>query len=126
MVDHPSLLADDLERLLNLPADERWDVGQRYRPSRNAGEQIYQFSRWAIREKAASLDELPKAISNLMRRIRSVEQKFDLLPTDARTNLTLFVTETDTVIGLGVDNEVIKLLARINAGFEMSLLVAQP
>jgi hypothetical protein len=37
----------------------------------------------------------------------------------------VFVTETDTVIGMGIDAEAIKLLARINAGLEVSLVVTQ-
>ena len=33
MVDHPELQSAELERLLSLPADEHWDVGQSYRAS---------------------------------------------------------------------------------------------
>ncbi len=54
-----------------------------------------------------------------------MEQKFLLLPTGTTVSLTLFVTETDTVIGMGIEAEVVKLLARINAGIEVSLVVTQ-
>lgn len=126
MVDHPQLLSTELEKLLTLPADEHWDAGQSYRPSPNSPEQRYQFSRWALRSVATSLDELADVIRMLTERIRGIEQKFHLLPNDATVSLTLFVTETDTVIGMGIDAEVIKLLAQINAGIEVSLVVTAP
>jgi hypothetical protein len=31
MVDHPQLQSAELEKLLTLPADKHWDVGQSYR-----------------------------------------------------------------------------------------------
>ncbi|MFN9489636.1 MAG: hypothetical protein ACK59Y_07655 [Betaproteobacteria bacterium] len=125
MVDHPQLRSVELTNLLTLPADESWDVGQTYRPSPNSPEQRYQFSRWAIRAAGASLDGLTDAIRELANRIQGVEQKFLLLPTGTTVSLTLFVTETDTVIGMGIEAEVVKLLARINAGIEVSLVVTQ-
>jgi hypothetical protein len=124
MVDHPRLRSVELERLLTLPADEHWDVGQKYRPSPRSSEQRYQFSRWALRAVANSLDDLTDVMQVLIQRIRGIEQKFHLLPDDSRVGLTLFITETDTVIGMGIDVETIKLLARINAGIEVSLVVA--
>jgi len=123
MVDHPQLQSAELEKLLTLPADEHWDVGQSYRPTPNSPEQRYQFSRWALRAVANSLDELADVMQVLTQRIRGIEQKFHLLPSDSTVSLTLFVTETDTVIGMGIDAEAIKLLARINAGIEVSLVV---
>jgi len=53
-VEHPQLQSAELEKLLTLPADKHWDVGQSYRPSSRSSEQRYQFSRWAIREVANS------------------------------------------------------------------------
>ena len=126
MVDHPQLQSRELEILLMLSADETWDAGQAYKPSRNSPEQHYQFSRWAIRAVAASLEDLPETIRTLINRVQGVEQRFLLLPSDTSVSLTLFVTETDTVIGMGVDAETIRLLARINAGIEVSLVVTQP
>jgi len=126
MVDHPRLQSAELEKLLTLPADEYWDVGQTYRPSPRSSEQRYQFSRWALRIEANSLDDLTDAVHALLQRIRGIEQKFHLLPDDSKVGLTLFVTETDTVIGMGIDTEAIKLLARINAGIEISLVVTTP
>lgn len=123
MVDHPQLRSAELANLLTLAADEHWDVGQSYRPSRSSPEQHYQFSRWALREAANSLDELADAIRALTKRIQGIEEKFQLLPSDSTVSLTLFVTETDTVIGMGIDAAVIKLLARINGGIEVSLVV---
>jgi hypothetical protein len=125
MVDHPKLPSRELESFLALPADEAWDVGQPYRPSRSLPEQHYQFSRWAIRAVAASLEGLPEAIRELTNRIQGVEQRFLLLPSATTVSLTLFVTETDTVIGMGINAEAIRLLARINAGIEISLVVTQ-
>jgi len=125
MVDHPQLQSAELAKLLTFPADESWDVGQTYKPSPNSPEQRYQFSRWAIRAVGTSLDGLSEAIRELASRIRGVEQRFLLLPSDTTVSLTLFVTETDTVIGMGIDAEAIKLLARINAGLEVSLVVTQ-
>ncbi len=125
MVDHPQLQSAELARLITLPADETWDVGQPYKPSPTSLEQRYQFSRWAIRAIATSLDGLPEAIRELARRVQGVEQRFLLLPSDTTVSLTLFVTETDTVMGMGIDADAIKLLARINAGLEISLVVTQ-
>ena len=123
MVDHPQIQSAELEKLLTLPADLRWDVGQCYKPSLSAPEQHYQFSRWALRAVADSIDELPNVIRVLAQRIQGIQRKFHLLPNGSTVTLTLFVTESDTVIGMGVDAEVIKLLARINAGIEISLVV---
>lgn len=123
MVDHPQLQSAELAALLALPADETWDIGQAYKPSPNSPEQRYQFSRWAIRAAGSSLDELPGVIRELASRVQGVEQRFRLLPSDTTVSLTLFVTETDTVIGMGLNAETIKLLARINAGLEVSLVV---
>lgn len=64
-VDHPSLSSRSLENILTSAADEAWDVGQTYQPGRNAQEQRYQFSRWAIRVAAMSLADLPEAIREL-------------------------------------------------------------
>lgn len=125
MVDHPRLLSAELARLLNLSADEAWDAGQMYRPAPNASEQPYKFSRWAIRAVAGSLDELPELIRKLAERIRGEEQRFRLLPSDTHVSLTLFVTETDTVIGMGLEADVIKMLARINARLEVSMVVTE-
>jgi hypothetical protein len=124
MVDHPRLQSAELEKLLTLPPDKHWDVGQRYKPWPSAGEQCYQFSRWALRELANSLDDLPETIAKLTQRILPIEEKFHLLPDDTNVALTLFVTETNTVFGIGIAPETIQLLARINAGIEMSLVVA--
>lgn len=123
IVDHSSLSVAELESLLALSADESWEIGQRYRPGPSASEHQYQFSRWAIREVTSSLDELPKAIKSLTNRISAIEEKLLLLPSDARVSLTLFVNETNTVIGMGLEAETIKLLAKLNADFEMSLLI---
>lgn len=123
MVDHPRLRSKELENILKLAPDEHWDYGQRYRPTPSSSEQRYQFSRWALRTKAASPDELDGAIRTLAQRIERIEGQFGLLPGDATVTLTLFVTETNTVIGMGIDADVIKLLARINAGVEVSLVV---
>jgi hypothetical protein len=124
MVDHPQLRSAELEALLTLPADEHWDVGQSYRPSPSSREQHYQFSRWALSVVANSLDDLVDVMQVLTERIRGIEQKFHLLPKDSTVSLTLFVTETDTVIGMGIDAESMKLLARINANIEVSLVIA--
>jgi len=125
-VEHPQLQSAELEKLLTLRADKHWDVGQSYRPSPRSSEQRYQFSRWAIREVANSLDDLADALQALLQRIRGIEEKFHLLPEDSTVGLTLFITEIDTVIGMGIDNEAIKVLARINAGIEVSLVVTTP
>lgn len=126
MVDHPRLRSDELEDILKLAPDEHWDHGQRYRPTPSSPEQRYQFSRWALRAEAASLDELDSAIRRLAQRIEAIEGQFRLLPVDATVSLTLFVTETNTVIGMGIDAEAIKFLARINAGIEVSLVLRAP
>jgi len=47
------------------------------------------------------------------------------LPADTNVSLTLFITETDTVIGMGIEGDAIRLLARINASIEISLVVTQ-
>lgn len=125
MVDHPHISSSELAKLLTLPPDEHWDVGQRYRPTPDSSEQRYQFSRWALRETASSLDELATAIRALTHRIYGIEPKFHSLPSDSTVSLTLFVTETDTVIGMGIDQKTIGLLARIKAGIEVSLVVEQ-
>jgi hypothetical protein len=122
-VDHPNLPYRELERLIALVADEAWNVGQTYKPSPRAAEQQYQFSRWAIRAYASSLKGLPEGIRTLADRIRSVESKLSLLPREATVTLTILTTETDTVIGMGINAEIIGLLARIHAGIEISLIV---
>ncbi len=72
---------------------------------------------------ANSLDDLADAVQTLLQRIRGIEERFHLLPSDSTVGLTLFITEIDAVIGMGIDNETIKVLARINAGIEVSLVV---
>lgn len=124
MVDHPTLLSSELAKILTLQADECWDVGQSYKPTPTSSQQRYQFSRWALRTVVGCLDELNDAICVMTRRIQSIEQQFHLLPSDSTVSLTLFVTEIDTVIGMGIDAETIKLLARIRAGIEISLVVS--
>lgn len=125
MVDHPELHSDDLEKLLTLRPDETWNVGQTYKPSPHSSEQRYRFTRWAIRAIGASVDDLPYTVREIANRIQGVEQRFLMLPRDATVSLTLFVTEIDTVIGMGIDPETIKLLARIKAGLEVSLVVTR-
>jgi hypothetical protein len=126
MVDHPKLKAAELKALLKLSADQYWDVGQSYKPSPSTPEQHYTFSRWAIKVMAGTLDNLTNAIHQLIHRIQSIEKNFLLLPSDATVSLTLFVTENDTVLGMGFDAETIHLLARIKAGIEVSLVINQP
>ena len=123
IVDHPILSSSELSRILTLPADECWDVGQKYKPAPTSSQQHYQFSRWALRSVADSLNDLPRAINVLTSRIRGIEQKFLLLPSDSTISLTLFATEIDTVIGMGIDVETVNLLARIHACIEVSLVV---
>jgi Domain of unknown function (DUF4279) len=123
MVDHPTLTAVELISILKLSADQCWDVGQHYKPSPYTPEQRYTFSRWAIQTTVETLDNLAEAIDDLLQRIQGVEKNFLLLPHDSTVSLTLFVTETDSVIGMGLDAKVIDLLARINAGIEISLVV---
>jgi hypothetical protein len=125
-VDHDKLSAVELSELLGELPDQSWNVGQRYNPGGNAVEQKYRFSRWAISVIASSLDDLDNAILELTARVERIERKFGMLPNDARVNLTLFITETNTVIGMGIDNRFVALLGRIGAGFEVSLLFAQP
>ena len=72
---------------------------------------------------ADSLNDLPLAINVLTSRIRGIEQQFLLLPSDSTVSLTLFATEIDTVIGMGIDVETVNLLARIRACIEVSLVV---
>jgi hypothetical protein len=125
-VDHPLLPLAHLASILALPADEGWDVGQIYRPSRRSPEQRYQFSRWALRELAASLDELPAALEALIRRVQPLEHAFHRLPAGTTVSMTLFVTETHTVVGMGISADTISLLARIRAGIEISLVLTDP
>ena len=126
MVDHPVLLSEDLENLLALPPDERWDVGQSYRTSPNSPELRYRFSRWAIGVATDSIANLTDAIGVLTKRIQGMEDNFRMLPSGSIVSLTLFVTEPDSVIGFGMEAEAVRLLARINAGIEVSLVVASP
>lgn len=123
IVDHPTLLSSELARILTLPADEHWDAGQSYKPTPTSPQQRYQFSRWALRTVVGCLDELPDAIRVMTSRIQGIEQQFRLLPGDSTVSLTLFATEMDTVIGMGIDAETVNLLARIRAGIEVSLVV---
>lgn len=123
MVDHHQLKSADLEKLLMMASDECWDVGQSYIPSPGASEQRYRFSRWALRSEGNSIDDMADVMQILTQRISLIERNFHLLPKDSKVSLTLFVTETDTVIGMGLSAEVIKLLARINAGIEVSLII---
>lgn len=122
-VDHPQLRSSELAKILTLSADESWDVGQSYKPSPNSPKRNYQFSRWAIRATGSSLDSLSDVISELINRLRGIEQKFIFLPNDTVVSLTCFVTDFNTVIGMGIDREIINLLAKINAGIEISLVV---
>lgn len=126
MVDHPQLMSDELESLLMMPADERWNVGQRYKPSPSSIEQIYKFSRWSIYETALSLDEMDNSVRLLTDRIQSIEKNFNLLPETSTVSLTLFITDSETVLGIGIDPRTVNLLARIKAGLEISLIIEIP
>lgn len=122
MVDSTCALAADLTKIITLPADVFWDSKDSYRPSPNAAVQQYRFSRWAIRETALSLNELPATARLLMSRIQGLESNFLLLPVDSVVSLTIFVTESASVIGMGLDAVLLKSLARLNAGIEISLI----
>ena len=123
MVDHAQLTSAEITRVLTIPGDVKWDAGESYKPSATSNEQKYQFSRWALREVAGSLNELPDAIRRIRERSQAIEKKFADLPIGTTVSLTLFITETDTVMAMGIDSAMIGFLARINAGLEMSLVV---
>jgi hypothetical protein len=124
VVDHPNLSTHELEKILALKADEIWQVGDRYKPSPNANEQQYKFTRWALTEKAASLDELTEATRKIKDRLENYSGNFSFLPSDSRIALTLFIDETDSVIGTGFDTETIQFLAKLNAEIDISMLVS--
>ena len=123
MVDHPSLSKTELQSLLGGDPDEAWEVGATYRPSVNAGEQRYQFSRWAIKETAPSVDDLQAALTRIIRRIEPLEKSVQDLPSEARKCLAIFLNETDTVLGFGVGLEVVECLSRVGACVEVSLVI---
>ncbi|HMN33916.1 MAG TPA: hypothetical protein PKE36_00675, partial [Chiayiivirga sp.] len=77
------------------------------------------------RGKYAAWARLSEGFSRFPGRIQGIEQRFLLLPADTNVSLTLFITETDTVIGMGIEGDAIRLLARINASIEISLVVTQ-
>lgn len=123
IVDHPKLLSKDIEEILQMSKDVGWNVGERYKPSKNAEHQLYMFSRWAIQETGDSLDFLMETIEKIVIRLKVIESRFALLPENTRVSLTIFANDTNTVIGIGIDPSVIKLLSKINADFEVSLVL---
>jgi hypothetical protein len=123
VVDHPDLSPAELEGILLIRPDECWSRGENYKPSPHAKERQYQFSRWALREIAPSLDDLPETVRVLLNRVEECSGKFLNLPDDSRVALTLFVDETQTVIGTGFDWDVIQFLAKIRAEIDVSLVV---
>ena len=122
-VNHPDLSPTELEKILSIRADESWSRGDSYTSSPNSGVRRYKFSRWAIKEMASSLDDLPEAIQRLFRRLDGYVDNFLLLPEEARVALTLLVDETQSVIGTGFDFHVIQFLAKIRAEVDISLVV---
>jgi hypothetical protein len=123
IVDHPKLLSKDLEEILQMSKDVGWSVGEHYKPSKSAEQQRYMFSRWAILETGDSLDFLTETLEKIVLRLRVIESRFCLLPKNTRVSLTIFANDTNTVIGFGIDPSTIKLLSKINADFEVSLVV---
>lgn len=123
VVDHPDLSPVELEKILSVRPDECWCRGENYKPSPRAAIQQYQFSRWAITEMAPSLDDLSETILVLLKRVEKYTDNFSNLPYDSRIALTLFVDETQTVIGTGFDADVIQFLARLRAEIDVSLVV---
>lgn len=123
IVDHPNLSSNAIEDILQLPSDISWNEGEYYKPSKNATDQRYLFSRWAIQEAGASLEFLAETIENILVRISAIEDRFAFLPENSRISLTVFANETNTVIGLGLEPKVIKLLSKINSDFEFSLIL---
>lgn len=123
VVDHPDLSPAELEEILLVRPDEYWSRGENYKPSPHTEDQQYQFSRWALTEIAPSLNDLPEAIRALLNRVEEYVGNFLNLPDDSRVALTLFVDETQTVIGTGFDWDVIQFLAKMRAEIDISLVV---
>lgn len=125
-VDSRLFKSCQIEDILSISADIKWDAGQSYLPAPNSTYQYYQFSRWAIREVAGSLDELARSIQLVMIRTRDIADRFQLLPREAIVNLTVFATESDSIFGYGFDRDMIKWLGTIGAGLEFSMVMTAP
>jgi hypothetical protein len=123
-VDHVTMSSMEIERILGLSPDERWDAGETFRhgSTNRRPEQRYRFSRWAVTERAASIAYLDEAVANLIKRIRPIQSRFEELPRDSSVALTLYVTEINTVLSFGFDSETVRFMAAIEASIEISLV----
>lgn len=118
--DHSSA---DLDTLIGLDGDERWDRGSTYKVG--GKEKSNKFSRWAIAEYAAEGEFHDLLVERLVKRARPFEQRFRQLPKGVRLVFSVYRTGTDTVFGFGLAVPQLQFLASIGAEVDLSFVVCE-
>jgi hypothetical protein len=121
VVDHPAILAGELEKSLGLEADEKWNVGE---SAIVAGKsRLRKFSRWSLNAAVTSPNDVQQAINSLMWRLEPIKERFKQLPSGCRVALSFCVDETDSIFGIGIDARSVAFFGTVNAEIDMSFVV---
>jgi len=119
-VDSALCLAADIAKIIDVPYDYYWNVGEKRDKSRNY---LNNFSRWGIECNANSVEGVDIALDELFDRISNIVYSVSRLPLDCRISVNFSIDENNSVFGFGIDKRHVRLAAAIGAEIDMSFRV---
>ncbi len=122
-IDSDALSSRELADILKLQPDERWDKGTTYHI--RGKEKLNRFSRWSMVEIVSEIHELCEAMERLRDRIEPIRSNFSSLPAGTTIGLTVMITTTQTVFGLGLNADQLRYWASLGATVDVSVAVSQ-
>lgn len=116
-VGHPELSA----KIGSVP-DQAWSKGDRY--LRMGVERTYQFSRWAVVERASGDDnDWSAAVHRLLARVAPIRETLSSLAPSAVVRFQVFLTENNNVFGFGLTADQLAFLTSVGAALDISVVV---
>jgi len=120
-VDSKYESADQLEQILGLEANQKWDIGSGY--FLHGIPRVHHFSRWAACEECDDANGWRGVLERLIDRLRPYSSRFNELPPEVVVHCSVFLTEDNGVFGIGFERDQVEFLSSIGAEISLSVIV---
>jgi hypothetical protein len=121
VIDSTKLSLLEINGIIGIDQNEGWNLGDAYTIA--GKKKAARFSRWSLFEQIDDESSIDEAARMLVQRLRPVEHRFRALPAETRVALSMYITESHSIFGFGLDAEVMRFFSDLNAELDVSVVV---
>jgi hypothetical protein len=120
-VEHDAVSSAELTNALGVSPDKAWDVGTEFLLGRHI--KHHKYSRWSIVEHVDPMEDMREAVDRLMKRVAAFESRLASLPQGSSVSLEMALTTRDTVLGISLSEEQVRMLSALGASIDISIAI---